>query len=328
MRGSGPSRRVPGLSQLGPVPTGNWGRLSGLSTSSRIHSLKECGLFYVRGKCPRASPRVAVGQMCSHPTTWTVPGAAPASFPSSDNHDLGEIIQKKILLCLKTTAGTSQTGAQGLCFYRNLHPKCAKPADKPKKAEEDGRGAGGRGCIGVPVATPVASWLCLSPGGDVCEPWIDLSAGEKEQLPPLTKQYCQLGQEQSSWLFKKRFQYQIDVLDFFFPLERERERCFYCPPHLSPIPLWLSHGMEDGLCWAVPQQTLPCPTCACGISAQLEQSVPVLLGEVLPAPPIPGREASSSWRTPCPALALSLKDHFKHFPFLVPMEPFQGAAKS
>lgn len=60
----------------------------------------------------------------------------------------------------------------------------------------------------------------------------------------------------------------------------------------------------------------------------IQSSVPVPLGEGLPGPPIPGREGSSSWRTACPALALSLKDHFKYFPFLVPMEPFQGAAKS
>lgn len=40
--------------------------------------------------------------------------------------------------------------------------------------------------------------------------------------------------------------------------------------------------------------------------------------------PNPGREVSSSWRTPCPALALSLKDHFKYFPFLVPVELCQG----
>lgn len=62
-------------------------------------------------------------------------------FPVLTIMILEEIIQK-ILLCLKTTMDTSQTGAQGLCFYRNLHPKCAKLADKPKKAEED---SGGRG---------------------------------------------------------------------------------------------------------------------------------------------------------------------------------------
>lgn len=89
-------------------------------------------------------------------------------FPVLTIMILEEIVQK-ILLCLKTTMGTSQTGAQGLCFYRNLHPKCAKPADKPKKAEE-GSGGRGRGCTRVPVAIPVTSWLCLS-RGDVCEHW-------------------------------------------------------------------------------------------------------------------------------------------------------------
>lgn len=42
--------------------------------------------------------------------------------------------------------------------------------------------------------------------------------------------------------------------------------------------------MEGGLCWVwgpVHQQPLSCPTCACEISAHPEQSVPVLLGEVL-----------------------------------------------
>lgn len=71
-----------------------------------------------------------------------------------------------------------------------------------------------------------------------------------------------------------------------------------------------------GLWGPVHQQTLSCPTCAHGISAHPEQSVPVLLGEVLPDPPIPGREESSSWKTPCPALALSSKDHLKYFPLL------------
>lgn len=65
-------------------------------------------------------------------------------FPVLTIMILGRDHKKKILLCLKTTVGTSQTGAQGLCFYRNLHPKCAKPADKPKKkkAEEDSEGRG------------------------------------------------------------------------------------------------------------------------------------------------------------------------------------------
>lgn len=86
-------------------------------------------------------------------------------FPVLTIMILEEIVQK-ILLCLKTTMGTSQTGAQGLCFYRNLHPRCAKPADKPKKAAED---SGGRG-KGLFQAIPVTSWLCLS-RGDVCEHW-------------------------------------------------------------------------------------------------------------------------------------------------------------
>lgn len=61
----------------------------------------------------------------------------------------------------------------------------------------------------------------------------------------------------------------------------------------------------------------PCPVLPVLVGSHLEQSVPVLLGErCCQVPSIPGREGSSNWRTPCPALALSLKDHFKYFPFL------------
>lgn len=72
-----------------------------------------------------------------------------------------EEIGQKIRLCLKTTTGISQTGARGLCSHRNLHPQCAKRADKPKRPKRTA-GARGGGCTGVPVAIPVASWLCLA----------------------------------------------------------------------------------------------------------------------------------------------------------------------
>lgn len=75
-----------------------------------------------------------------------------------------------------------------------------------KKAEEDSGGRG-RGLYQDPCEHP-----CEHPCDHSCASLIvvmfvstglGLSAGEKEQPPPLTKQYCQLGQEQSSWLFKK-----------------------------------------------------------------------------------------------------------------------------
>lgn len=132
-------------------------------------------------KMPQTQPRCGCcshGQMGSHPTAWTECAAAPASSPCSDNHDLGRDHPKKILLCLKTTMGTAQSGAQGLCFYRNLHPKCAKPADKPKKAEEDrGAGAGlGSLCPSLwpPGCASLVVLMFVSTG-------LDLSAGEKEQ---------------------------------------------------------------------------------------------------------------------------------------------------
>lgn len=42
-----------------PCAHGKPGQLLGFFTSSRIQSLKECGLFYVRGKCPKISPHGA-----------------------------------------------------------------------------------------------------------------------------------------------------------------------------------------------------------------------------------------------------------------------------
>lgn len=74
-------------------------------------------------------------------------------FPVLTIMILEEIVQK-IRLCLKTTTGTSQTGAQGLCSYRKSSSQMCQTSRQTKKKAEEDSGGKGRGLYQGPCDHP------------------------------------------------------------------------------------------------------------------------------------------------------------------------------